>query len=94
MNLFRHRTDFYRARAFLAEIDKQGGVPPPGVLKAGNLMPIGVQALWLSALAATMKCFQRSASRKKLTAAQVFGADTTDPVRASFDVLFLLRIGM
>jgi hypothetical protein len=89
VNRFRHRTDLYRARAFLAEIDNQGGVPAPGLVHGGSPLPIVIQALWLAALGATMKCFQRSASRKKLDAAKVFGSGTA--VRASFDALLLLR---
>jgi hypothetical protein len=89
VNLFRHRTDLYRARDFLAEIDNQGGAPTPGLIRAGSPLPVVIQALWLSAIAATFKCFQGSVSRKKLDPGRVFGTGTA--VRASFDVLKDLR---
>jgi hypothetical protein len=89
VNLFRHRTDLWRARHFLAEIDKQGGVPAPGLLRAGSPLPTVIHALWIAALSATFKCFQGSVSRKKLNPATVFGNDTA--VRASYDVLKDLR---
>lgn len=63
VNLFLHRTDLYRARGFLAEIDKQGGAQRPRLIQPGGAMSIVFQALWLSALASTMKCFQLSGSR-------------------------------
>ena len=50
------------------------------------------KALWLGALTATMKCFQHSESRiEKLDADRIFGTDTTQPVRAAFDLLKALR---
>jgi hypothetical protein len=50
------------------------------------------RALFNAALGSTMKCFQGSVSRtEKLDAETIFGADTTDPVRAAFDVLKDLR---
>jgi hypothetical protein len=86
---FAHRTDLLRARAFLAEIDDQGGVHLPLLIQPGGAMSVVFQALWLSALGATMKCFQFSESREKLDPATVFGADTE--VRATFDLLKKLR---
>jgi hypothetical protein len=90
VHLFLHRTDLFRAREFLAEFDKLG-VPTPNLVRPGYAMPVVAQSLWLSALGATMKCFQRSVSRKKLDPARVFGADKTQPVRAAFDLLKDLR---
>lgn len=91
VSLVRHRTDLGRVRAFLGEIDRQGGIPPPSRIKPGWTMPVAVQALWLSALSATMKCFSDSRSREQLNPAKVFGIDKSDPVRASFDLLKALR---
>lgn len=90
VNLCLHRTDLYRARAFLVEIDKQGGVPKPVLIQAGEALSVVFHALWLSALASTMKCFQHSDSRaEKLNPATVFGTETT--VRSAFDLLKALR---
>jgi hypothetical protein len=57
VNLFLHRTDLYRARGFLVEIGKQGGVQRRRLIQPGGAMSVVVQSLWLSALASTMKCF-------------------------------------
>ena len=92
VNLFLHKTDLYRARAYLVEFDEQGGVPPPGGMRPGWAMSVVCQALWHSALASTMKCFQHSESRtEKLDPDRIFGTDTTQPVRAAFDLLKALR---
>ena len=92
VNLYLHRTDLYRARGFLAEIDKQGGVLRPRLIQHGGAMSVVFQALWLSALASTMKCFQHSESRaEKLDPDKIFGTDATHPVRAAFDLLKALR---
>jgi hypothetical protein len=86
---FAHKTDLLRARGFLAEIDNQGGVPTPALIQGGGAMSVVCQALWLSALGATMKCFQWSGRRTELDPATVFGTDPT--VRATFDLLMKLR---
>lgn len=86
---FAHRTDLLRARDFLAEIDNQGGVPTPALIQGGGAMSVVCQALWLSALGSTMKCFQWSKRRTELDPATVFGTDPT--ARAAFDLLKKLR---
>lgn len=92
VNLFLHKVDLNRAREFLVEFDKQGGVPPPGGIRPGLAMTVVCQALWHSALASTMKCFQHSESRtEKLDPDRIFGTDITQLVRAAFDLLKALR---
>jgi hypothetical protein len=86
VNLSLHKVDLNRAREFLVEFDKRGGVPP------GLPMDVVYKALWHSALASTMKCFQHSESRTEiLDPDRIFGTDTTQPVRAAFDLLKALR---
>jgi hypothetical protein len=83
----------WRARKFLDEFDRQGGVQPPeSVVQQGCQLSAACEALWLAALGSTMKCFQHSESRSsKLNAESVFGPDTTQGVRATFDLLKNLR---
>jgi hypothetical protein len=64
VNLALHRTDLWRAREFLDEFDRQGGVPAPeSNVQQNNQMNAVFRALWLAALGSTMKCFQHSQSR-------------------------------
>jgi hypothetical protein len=92
VNLALHRTDLNRAREFLDEFDRQGGVQPPeGPVQQGFRMSAVCRALWQAALGSTMKCFQYSNSRSQmLDAATIFG-DTMQPLRATFDLLKKLR---
>jgi hypothetical protein len=93
VNLALHRTDLRRAREFLDEFDKQGGVQPPEeFVQQGFRMSTACRALWQAALGSIMKCFQHSNSRTQiLDAANIFGSDTTQPLRAAFDLLKKLR---
>ncbi len=93
VNLALHRTDLRRAREFLDEFENQGGVQPEEAqVYSGFRMSTACRALWLAALASTMKCFQHSESRtEKLDLDTIFGADATQPVRATFDLLKKLR---
>jgi hypothetical protein len=93
VNLALHRIDLWRAREFLDDFDRQGGVQPPkGLIQQGSRLSAVCRALWIAALGSTMKCFQHSSSRSsKLDAATVFGSDTTQGVRATFDLLKQLR---
>jgi hypothetical protein len=74
---------------WLSEFDNQGGVQPPeGIVQQGFRLSTACRALWQAALGSTMKCFQHSESRaEKLDSATIFGSDTTQPVRAAFDLL-------
>jgi hypothetical protein len=86
VNLALHRTDLSRARAFLDEFDRQGGVEP------GQRMSTVCKGLWHAALGSTFKCFQHSAARaEKFDADTIFGTDVTSPERAAFDLLKDLR---
>jgi hypothetical protein len=80
-----HQRDLLRARAFLDEIEQQGGVEP------GQPPNTVCMALWHAALVSTIKCFQSSTSREKLKADEVFGSDRTQSIRAAFDLLKALR---
>jgi hypothetical protein len=93
VNLALHRTDLWRAREFLDEFDRQGGVQPPErIVQQGNRMSSVLRALWLAALGSTMKCFQHSQSRSaSLDPETIFGSDTTQGIRATFDLLKNLR---
>lgn len=93
LNLALHRTDLSRARKFLDEFDRQGGVKPPeSTVHQGTRFSPVCEALWLAALGSTMKCFQHSEARSsKLDPANIFGTDTTQGVRATFDLLKQLR---
>jgi hypothetical protein len=91
VDLFLHKMDLQRALAFLVAFDKQGvkQPSPTPTVSHESAMPVVAEALWLAALAATMKCFQSSAAREMLSAETVFGIDT--PLRAAYDVLRMVR---
>jgi hypothetical protein len=79
-----HQRDLIRARAFLDEIEQQGGVP------SGHMPNTACMALWHAALVSAIKCFQSSKSREMLKASDVFG-DKGRPVRIAFDLLKAMR---
>jgi hypothetical protein len=86
VNLALHRTDLSRAHECLVELQSNYPVPE------GTWMGTVARALFNAALGSTMKCFQHSDSRtEKLDATTIVGADTSDPVRAAFDLLKKLR---
>jgi hypothetical protein len=83
VNLALHKIDLIRAKRFLEEIVRLGGVQP------GQAMSTACAACWEAALVATMKCFQKSDARaEKLDKAKIF---TDQTVRDAFEDLMELR---
>ena len=90
VNLFRHRTEPLACPRLLAEIDNQGSVPAPRLLRAGSPLPTVVHALWMAALSATFKLLPAETKDAKSSTLQRYSV-TAGRCRASYDVLQGLR---